>query len=183
MNKSIVVIGLLLALLNSSQSAWAEAKNGLGIYIGGAFHTMSGTVDLIGNVEASSSGFSLGIDYQFALVDTASLGLFVLSSSEFYNSTLDVEWTYSSHVIYGIQYRFWISEIFLGVHVGKYTEVLSDNLDNSIAGSGNGAGITVGWEGEKGFFLAIQADTATIVYPDTEFKVIGVRLHVGRRLY
>lgn len=185
MKQSKMLWGLFLGLIGLAitfQSAWAKPNQGLALYGGIASHTMSGTITGGTSIEASSSGLSLGLDYQLPVTEDISINFFLLSSSESYSSTPSAGWSSSGHAIFGVQTRFWIDEYFVGGHLGSYTEVVTDATGSfSSGGNGSGFGITGGWENANGLSITAQYDMATISYSDVEFDMTGIRVHVGWR--
>lgn len=180
------IAATLIVLLGASAQAQAERPaNGLGLFGGLASHTMSPQNSAA--ADYSSSGVSLGLDYQFGLVDSFSLNPFLISAGERVSGGISN--ATAGHAILGIEGRYWInSEYFLGAHVGSYSEVLQANSSNvSTSASGGGLGLTAGWENDSkasafdGMFVAIQLDKAKIRYDNTDVQLSGLRLHVGYR--
>jgi hypothetical protein len=164
--------------------AWPAAKSGFGIQIGYASHTSSGEITegaLTGaEFEVTSSGTSIGIDYQLALSDSISISPFLISSAESAESDELIVDT-SGHGILGIQIRFWLDTVFIGGHVGSYSEVLSGDAGDE-SGRGTGYGVVIGWESrDSGLFLSLQSDQAKIEYSDAESDLTGARAHIGWR--
>lgn len=166
----------LFALLTGT--AVAEPKNGFGLNAGLVSHSMKDT-----GGSATSSGVSLGLDYQFALSDNWSISPFLMTSGE----TTNVSGITANHGILGAQLRYWAGDIFFGGHLGSYSEVFTataGSLSASISGSGGGAGLVAGWEKpDGGLYVMGQLDSATIDYPspvaDTKFSAF--RLSAGYR--
>ena len=165
--------------------ASAAPKSGWSVFGGAASHSSSGEITkgtLQGSTfSISSSGLSIGGDYQFALSDEFSLNLFLVSSSESASST-ELLIDSAGHAIWGIQGRFWMEGLLVGGHIGNYSEVLSDtNAGTSVVSTGFGSGLVVGWESEGGLFGAVQIDQVTVKASDASTNVSGTRLHVGYR--
>jgi hypothetical protein len=166
-------IAILFALLTGT--AMAEPKNGFGFNAGLANH--SG--DCGGCAGSSTSGLSVGLDYQFALTDKLSINPFLMTSEE---TNSDISATTVGHGILGAQLRYWVGDMFFGGHLGVYSEVVATNFA-ALTGSGGGAGLVAGWEKQDGGLYAMgQYDSATVKYagtPDTKFTAL--RFSVGYR--
>lgn len=172
-----VCIGLLIATM--ATVALAEPKQGFGLFGGTASHERSsGGTSLLG-----SSGLSIGVDYQIPISEFVSFNPFLESSAE---SVESCDGCTAGHGILGLQLRVWLGDVFIGGHVGNYSEVIT--IDTGFGtfdftGSGTGAGAVIGWEGsDGGLFLALQVDSATISYDfaaDTDLT--STRLHIGYR--
>lgn len=184
-NRPSILSAVLVILLGASAQALAEQPaNGLGAFGGISSHSMSqsGT-----NMDYSSSGLSLGIDYQFGLADSFSLNPFLMSAGESVSGGITN--TTAGHAILGVEGRYWIDkEYFLGAHIGSYSEALQSNSSNvSTSASGGGAGLTAGWENNSkdgkfdGIFVAAQIDNAKIRYNNSDVGLTGLRLHIGYR--
>ena len=181
-----VALGCWMLVLASP--AWAAAGSGFGLYGGFASHTSKGqfTVPPLTGVEFefTSSGISFGIDYQFAIGDSFSISPFLMTSSEQFEEKTNVftEAEDGSHSILGVQFRYWLDLLFVGVHIGQYTEVI--NFSTGDAGFvGTGGGVVVGWENDDGLFFSGQYDSATLKDDDdvAETDLTGFRLHIGFR--
>ncbi len=163
------------AILFALQTGTAVAgpKNGFGLNAGLTSHTMDCNC-----LPDSSSGLSLGLDYQFALSDTFSISPFLMSSGE----STNLSGVTAGHGILGVQLRFWAGDVFFGGHIGSYSEVLSAN-SVSISGSGGGAGLVAGWENPNGgMYWMGQLDSANIAYSGfPDYKLHGMRLSIGYR--
>lgn len=175
----------LLMLMSLSCNVFAEQPaNGFGLYGGVSSHSMTPSG---ATADYSSSGLSLGIDYQFGLADSFSLNPFLMSAGEKVSGSITD--STAGHGILGVEGRYWISsEYFLGAHIGSYSEVLQSNSSNvSSSASGGGYGLTAGWEnGSKGssfdgIFVALQLDKAKIRYDGSDVNLSGLRLHIGYR--
>lgn len=186
MKSRIVFSVVLLAGLNfCGGESFATAENGFGLYGGLASHTSEGvfTSGPTGTrFEFTSSGLSIGIDYQFAIGDSFSISPFLVSSSESFSekSNVFVENDGGGHAILGAQFRLWVEDIFIGAHVGRYSEVIRFPAGDATA-NGPGAGIIAGWEGEKNLFFSIQYDQASMTGADVDIDLTGIRLHAGYR--
>ena len=176
-------LGLGLVIMAFTGAAWAGPEDGFGLAIGSASHDNTGkfTEGSFKGLEFdyTSSGLSLAIDYQFTLNDAFSLNILYQASSETVDSK-DLSATDAGHGIVGLQLRLWFDALFVGGHVGSYSEVLTfeDALgeEQSISGSGTGYGAVVGIEGDGGLFLTGQVDFATIQYADAETDLMGTRI-------
>lgn len=153
----------------------AEPRDGFGLNAGLASHSR----DCNGCAGSSTSGLSLGVDYQFALTDKFSISPFLMSSSE---SSQNVSDTTVSHGIFGAQLRYWIGDMYLGGHLGSYSEVLTSGA-MSLTGTGGGAGLAGGWEQpDGGLYVMGQFDSATVKYTElADIKFSAFRLSVGYR--
>lgn len=155
-------------------SALAGPKNGFGLNAGLASHSR-GCGGCPGD---STSGLSLGLDYQFALSDNFSISPFLMSSSE----STSVSGITAGHGILGGQLRYWAGDMFFGGHLGSYSEVFVNG--GSVSGSGGGAGLVAGWEKpDGGLYVMGQLDSATVNYciGCSDIKLSGFRLSAGYR--
>lgn len=165
---------MLFALLTGT--AVAEPKNGFGLNAGLASHSMEDQCAFC--TSYSSSGLSLGLDYQFALSDKFSISPFLMSSGE----STSVSGVTAGHGILGAQLRYWAGDMFFGGHLGRYTEVLSGG-GISMSGSGGGAGLVAGWEKPNGgLYVMGQVDSATVKWSGfADTKISAFRFSVGYR--
>ena len=125
----------------------------------------------------SSSGLSLGLDYQVAISETLSISPFFMTSAE----STNVPRVVSGHGILGAQLRYWSGDMFFGGHLGSYSEVLTTG-GVSISGSGGGAGLVAGWEKPKdGLYLMGQLDSAKVQGSGVDTKLTAFRFSVGYR--
>lgn len=160
--------------------ALAEPKSGFSLNAGLASHTMTPPG---GGTSYSSSGLSLGLDYQIALAKHFSLNPFLMTSAE----SRSVSGVNASvgHGILGLQLRYWAGNMFFGGHVGSYSEaqtVTVGSVSVTTSGSGGGAGLVAGWENPNGGFYAMgQLDSANIQYSNSEVNLAGFRLSLGYR--
>lgn len=172
----VIHTAILFALFTGT--AVAEPKNGFGLNAGLASHNMKDQCTSC--TSYSSSGLSLGLDYQIAFAQQFSISPFLMGSSE----STSVSGVSAGHGILGAQLRYWVGDMFFGGHLGNYSEVLS-NGGTSISGSGGGAGLVAGWEKpDGGLYVMGQLDSATVkwsnsIYADT--KISAFRLSVGYR--
>jgi hypothetical protein len=169
----LINTAVLFALFTGT--AVAEPKNGFGLNAGLASHSR----DCGGCAGSSTSGLSIGLDYQFALSDKFSLSPFLMSSGE---TSSAVSGTTVSHGIFGAQLRYWVGEMFFGGHLGGYSEVLT-NGSTSLSGSGVGGGLVAGWEKQDGglYFMG-QLDSATVEYSGLgDIPFTAFRLSAGYR--
>jgi hypothetical protein len=161
---------MLFTLLTGT--AAAEPKNGFGLNAGLASHSMNDP-----GGPYTSSGLSIGIDYQFALSDKFSISPFLMSSGE----STDISGVTMGHGILGAQLRYWAGDMFFGGHLGSYSEV-STNGSLSITARGGGAGLVAGWEKpDGGLYVMGQLDSATLKYDFWDTKLSAFRLSVGYR--
>lgn len=163
----------LLAL--STGAAAASPQNGFSLNAGLASHSR----DCGGCAGSSTSGLSIGLDYQFALSDKFSVNPFLMSSGE---SSSNLPGVGVGHGILGVQLRYWAGDAFFGGHIGSYSEVLTDGMV-SLSGSGGGAGLVAGWENPNGgMYMMGQVDSATAKYSGlTDIKFSALRLSIGYR--
>ena len=166
-------IAMMFAFLTGT--AVAEPRNGFGLNAGVASHNR----ECGGCIGSSTSGLSLGIDYQFALSDKWSISPFLMTSGESVKNVSDVT---AGHGILGAQLRYWAGSVFFGGHVGSYSEVLREN-SVSLNGSGGGAGLVAGWEKpDGGLYVMGQFDSATVAYSGlADVKFTAFRLSGGYR--
>lgn len=170
--------GMLFVLLTGT--AVAEPKNGFGLNAGLVNHSRDcGSTCII----PSTSGLSIGLDYQFALSDSWSISPFLMTSGE----TTNVSGITANHGILGAQLRYWAGDMFFGGHLGSYSEVFTvsaGSLYVSSSASGGGAGLVAGWENPNGgLYVMGQLDSATIDYPNNsvDAKLSAFRLSAGYR--
>lgn len=165
---------ILFALL--AGTAVAEPKDGFSLNAGLVSHSR----DCGGCAGSSTSGLSLGMDYQFALSDKLSISPFLMTSGETSSNTSGN--TTVSHGILGAQLRYWAGDMFFGGHLGSYSEVIS-NGGLSLTGNGGGAGLVAGWERtDGGLYVMGQIDSATVKYSSfTDIQFSALRLSVGYR--
>jgi len=164
---------MLFALLTGT--AMAAPKNGFSLNAGLASHNR----DCNGCAGSSTSGLSLGLDYQFALSDKLSISPFLMTSGE---TSSNVSGTTVGHGILGVQLRYWAGDMFFGGHLGSYSEVIT-NGGFSMSGNGGGAGLVAGWENpDGGMYVMGQLDSATVKYSGlSDIKFSALRLSVGYR--
>ncbi len=188
-NRAWACVFMTALLLAGASPALAGAKSGFGLMGGFASHSASGTGTagpLTGlPINYTSSGLSIGIDYQIALGEKFSINPFLMLSSESTGGDL-TSGTTAGHGILGLELRFWPGDFFIGVHAGNYNEVLTppSNATNnsSISGSGGGSGVSLGWESPTGHvFVVGQFDSFKISYSDADIKETAARLQVGYR--
>lgn len=170
---SLLTTAILFASL--AGTAWAEPQNGFSLNAGSSSHTR----DCGGCVGSSTAGLSIGVDYQFAISDTLSFNPFLMSSGE---TNSNMPGATVGHGIVGAQLRYWTGDMFLGGHVGSYSEVISSG-GLSLSGTGGGAGLVAGWEKpDGGLYVMGQYDSAKVNYSGlTEIKFTAFRLSVGYR--
>lgn len=175
---------IVVAALIAAGNAYAAPKNGFGVNIGASSQSMDGSLKAqYGGYDVSytSSGLSLGADYQIALSDTFSLNPFLMSSSE--NTSGDLKsGTTVGHGILGLQLRHWLDDFFIGGQIARYTEALVYDGGSTTTGAGTGFGIAAGWEkADGGLFILCQLDKASLAYSDADVNLTGFRLSVGYR--
>lgn len=160
---------MLFALLTGT--AAADPKNGFSLNAAEVAHVR----DCGGCTGSSTSGFSVGMDYQFAMSDTLSINPFLMTSAE---TNKDTPGVLIRHGIVGAQLRYWAGNIFFGGHLGHYTETISDDR-SSISGSGGGGGLVAGWERpDSGWYVMGQLDSG-VGFDDV--KLHAFRLGLGYR--
>ncbi|MBI3993068.1 MAG: hypothetical protein HY342_07325 [Candidatus Lambdaproteobacteria bacterium] len=185
MHKRAAAAWLIIWGVATAGVAQAAPGSGFAVFGGFASHNSSGKITkgaLTGQTfSLSSSGLSIGGDYQFALSDAVSLNLLLASSSESVSSDeLAVDTT--GHGILGVEGRLWFNELFIGAHFGNYSEVLIESSSGlSVSLSGFGTGFIVGWESPEGLFLSGQVDQAALTAADAEADLSGVRVQIGYR--
>ncbi len=179
------ILGAALALALCAGTAHADPKNGFSVNGGLVSSSMNGTFTtgfLTGlPVTYTSSGISLGLDYQIALNDNFSLNPFLMTSGE--GTTGLGNNVGANHGILGLQLRYWVGDAFLGAHIGHYSETLNyNNIGISTNASGGGVGLVAGWENPAGgLYVMGQLDSATINYANANTKLGAFRLSVGYR--
>lgn len=178
---AIILCSFVGALL-SINSVYAAPKNGLGVNVGYASHELSGKLDNGRKINYTSSGASYGIDYLFLVSPSFSLSPFFMVSSEKGGGDLRTD-TSVSHGIFGMQGRYWFGptrDFFIGVHIGRYSEALSNG--DTASASGNGLGIAAGWESpDIPLFFIGQFDSTQIEYSDMDGDLTGLRISIGFR--
>jgi hypothetical protein len=190
MQKIFTILKALVLLTICSSTALAEPKSGFGLSVGGTSNNMSGTT-IPGGVaySYSSSGLSVGMDYQFAVSKSFSINPLLMSSGEDAIGTTLQTGTVAGHGFLGLQLRYWLDNFFIGGHVGKYVELLSvattvngSTTTTDTVGSGSGRGIVIGWEPSSSkWFVMGQVDSASISYLSADVKQTGARISVGYR--
>lgn len=164
-------------------TAVAEPKNGFGLNAGLVSHSRNCVGCAGSSTLSSTSGLSIGLDYQFAFSDNWSISPFLMTSGEATN----VSGVTANHGILGAQLRYWAGDMFFGGHLGSYSEVITataGSLSASVSGSGGGAGLVAGWEKpDGGLYVMGQLDSATIDYPSpvADVKLSAFRLSAGYR--
>lgn len=163
----ILSTAMLSALV--AGTALAGPQNGFGLNAGLASHSRD-----CGCIADSTSGLSLGLDYQFSLSDKLSISPFLMTSAE---SNSNVSGTTVGHGILGAQLRYWSGDIFFGGHLGAYSEVLTSG-GMSVSRNGGGAGLVTGWEKpDGGLYVMGQVDKYSI----SNIKLSALRISVGYR--
>lgn len=189
MRRTLLIVGVLALLVPSIASA--DPKTGLGLEVGATQQsgdiTVSGGGASGGLNYSSDAGLGLGIDFQFALSKSWSLGIFVEGmDNTSYSCTGCGSGNEVSSVSYGLDLRYWFDTVFLGLRALAINETFHPSGGGqSMTGNGAAAGVTAGWEGSSGVFAKIVYDSGTtnwessgITYRDA---VDVVRLFVGYR--
>lgn len=189
--KSIILGAALLALLAlCAGTAQAAPQNGFSLN-GGFISSSTDQTYTTGlftgqTLTYKGGGISLGLDYQFVINENFSINPFLMTSGEtvsvnnvtLYNVT-------SNHGILGVQFRYWIGDVYVGGHIGSYSEQLNYRIGNagfSTNASGGGAGLVAGWENPNGgFYVQGQLDSSKPKYTNANTKLIGTRLSLGYR--
>lgn len=160
----------------------AEPQNGFGLNAGVSSHKIKYQCATCGSY--STSGVSIGFDYQFALSNNFSINPFLMASGE----SASIYGGDTNHSILGLQLRYWAENIFFGGHLGSYKEdssiVAIDGFSLPISGSGGGAGLVAGWEKpDGGLYVMGQLDSATLTWPafNANTKLSAFRLSAGYR--
>ncbi len=181
-------IALILVLILPVSYAVATPKQGFGLFGGIASHTSNveitkGLLDGT-KVNVASSGLSIGVDYQLPVADAVSINFFLMSSSETASGDQNFKADSAGHGILGVEGRYWFDALFVGAHVGSYSEVFTSTKSGSstsTAGGGFGFGVSAGWTNEAGLFVMGQYDKANIAYSDAKADLTGLRVQVGYR--
>lgn len=176
MKNTLLATTAMFALL--SGAAIAEPKNGFGLNAGAVNHKR----DCGGCTVSTTSGMSIGVDYQFALSSSLSISPFLMSSSE---TNKNVPGDTVGHGILGGQLRYWIGDLFLGGHLGNYSEVIRSGGVTVASGAGGGAGLVAGWEDKTGgLYVMGQVDSATVKFTSGfsgSIPINAFRLSLGYR--
>lgn len=154
----ITVAAIVIAAALTSSPASAEPKNGVGVFAATGTTTYTETE---GGEEYVRSAIGTGIDYQFALGKSLSISPYLEKSggSNPPESFPDAATIEVSSI--GVQARYWLGGLFLGIHAGQYvlaTSSASFSVDISAAAAGQG--FIMGFEAEQGWFIAVRSDTA-----------------------
>jgi len=183
---SIIVGAALLALC--AGTAQAAPQNGFSL--NGGFISSS-TTDTYANGTTASyngGGISIGLDYQFVINENFTISPFLMTSGE----TVSVNGTTlnnvsANHGIFGVQFRYWAGDMYVGGHIGSYSEQINIYwAGGTVSGStsGGGAGLVLGWENPNGgMYVQGQIDSANLnnANPGTTTKLTGARLSMGYR--
>ena len=175
-----MLLNTVMLFASVTGTALAAPQNGFGLNAGLVHHNMEDQCALC--TTYSSSGLSLGLDYQFAISDNFSINPFLMTSGE----STSMSGINAGHGILGVQLRYWAGGMFFGGHLGGYSEVLSASSGSfsvSSSGSGGGAGLVAGWEKpDGGLYVMGQLDSATIEYSGfADTKLSAFRLSLGYR--
>jgi hypothetical protein len=146
-----LAFALILILVLPAGFATATPKQGFGLFGGFASHTSNveitkGVLDGL-KVDVSSSGLSFGVDDQLPVADAVSINFFLDTSSESASGNNGFSADAAGHGILGVEGRYWMDALFVGAHVGSYSEVFtttSNGVSSSISGAGTGFGVSVG---------------------------------------
>ncbi len=170
-----IPLGVLAIAAFLAMPALAAPSNGFGINGG----YVSTSRDCGGCSANNSSGFTLGIDYQFAISERLSISPFLQSSSETSSAASGIT---IGHGVGGAELRYWSGNVFTGVHLAEYSEV-GVSGPFAIGGTGLGAGVVVGWESpNNGLYYMGQLDSATVRYSGIrDIGLTGFRLSAGYR--
>ncbi len=177
----------LLAGALISTEALAMPKSGFALY-GGIINSADDITSNggFGEFTVQASGLSLGAGYQFGLSSSWSANVLYEISSETVNgdATGKAVFDTANHSVLGVGLRAWAGNWFVGGHLGNYTEALTSKAGattTTTSGSGSGGGLTVGYEGSGGGFLALEADAASIDYTGSTGKLTTTRVQLGYR--
>ena len=177
---TISCIAFLLVAASWQTAALAAPPKGFGIMFG-SIETDRTAQD--GTPLPASQGSSIGVDYQWSMSDAFTLNLALHSSAETFPSIPGVDVGHGAIIFGG---RLWFGDtVFIGLHIGSYSEVLSSG-PIQINGAGGGSGFEAGVEFDQGFFIGFSVDSATV-----EYDLIGAlptditttRLHLGYRFH
>jgi hypothetical protein len=139
MKISQVLISSALGFIFCTGTALADPKDGFGL--NGGLSSYSRDCGG-GGCATSTSGLSLGVDYQVALSNMFSISPFLMTSSET-ASNASSSGLAIGHGLLGIQLRYWVGDLFVGGHLASYSEVFTSG-GLSLSGSGGGAGLVAG---------------------------------------
>lgn len=172
--RNMILVSVLLSS-SFSGAAIAGPKNGFSVNAGLASHNR----DCGGCTGSSTSGLSLGMDYQIAVSKNFSINPFLMTSSE---TNKNISGTTVGHGILGVQLRYWAGDVFVGAQLGSYSEVLVSG-NTSTSGNGGGVGLVAGWEKpDGGLYVMGQFDSAKVKYSGaSEIPFTAFRLSVGYR--
>ena len=175
--KNIIFYPVFLASLFTGV-AYAVPKNGFSLNAGTASHNR----DCNGCTNSKTSGLSIGMDYQFSLSNNFSISPFLMSSSETASNVSNNDAV--GHGILGGQIRYWVGDVFIGAHLGRYSEALI--IGNTLfSGAGGGTGLVAGWEApDSGVYVMGQFDSANVTYPtssNANINFTALRLSLGYR--
>jgi len=169
---------VLLALVLMSVpmgSAWAEAENGLGIFLDYASDSMKDTT----GDDDHAAGIGIGLDFQLALAGIVSINPMAMFS--FQPGAIQAD-SYG-HQFLGIEARVWINNAFIGARTGQYQEHRTGFLGlGGETGSGTGYGVTLGSENDQGIFFAFMWDEATIDFDTYSSDIRGYKILIGKRI-
>lgn len=171
------IVGVLIAA--NAGLCLAGPKAGGSFLVGYTSHAQTAVAY---GADYTSSGLSLGFDYQFVITENLSAAFFLVSSSESLSGGTFEPGTSAGHAILGLQGRFWVGDFFLGGHFGNYSEALvNSSAGTNSGGAGPGTGLIAGWEGEGPYSISFQYNAATVAFSDTDVELSGFRVHFGYR--
>jgi hypothetical protein len=187
MKKIIIPLNVLVLLTVCVGNALAEPKSGFGFNTGWTSNKMSGVAIPSGTAysyDSVSTAPGAGLDYQFAISDRLSFNPFLMATREDANGTTLQSGTFLIHSLVGLQFRYWINNMFIGGHVDDYVEDVyptSSATTASSVGSGLGKGLVVGWENSGGEYIMAQVDAANISNSSSNVNLTGFRISAGWR--
>jgi hypothetical protein len=163
-------------------SAFAVPRTGVGVMGGFAAHAFEIRPNGGTAISGSSSGTSLGLDFQLAYPRQMSFNLILLTSTESPDGNLGSTYSEVDHGALAAQFRYWFDNWFLGAQAGNAYQISSLKAGGSTAtGVGLGLGVLGGGELESGLFFVCQIDAARVTYGNGNGSFEGVRLQVGQR--
>ena len=178
-------------LFGAVMHADAQPGGGWAVYAGYGSYDTSGVFqqnDPSAGVSAgdrfdinSDSGISLGVDYQFPVSGSTTVNPFLFITSEEGNSSqLDNLGLFGIDIL-GVEFRYWFSDWFIGVHSGLYGhDIFFDGVKLS-SDSGSGAGLSLGWGISRNWFMLVQYDSASVEFGAGDMEYDGFAVNVGYR--
>lgn len=184
------LLGATLALALFAGTAQAGPRNGFSIN-GGVISSSTDVTYTSGifagqTLSYKGGGISVGLDYQFAINENFSINPFLMTSGEAVSvNNVTLNNISANHAILGVQFRYWMNDIYLGGQIGSYSEQLNYTVGNatySNSTSGGGVGLVAGWESPNGgVYVQGQLDSASLNYSGASTKLTGARFSVGYR--